>query len=288
MAVSKGLGKGLEAIIPGWSEETVKNINESDILDIKIEHIKTGVYQPRKTFNEETLKELARSIEAKGIIQPLVVIKDQGNYILIAGERRLRAAAIAGLNKVPVIVRQYSEEERLEIALIENLQREDLNAIEEAETYALLMEKHKFRQEDLAEHVNKSRSHVANILRLLSLSDSIKLLLVNGDLSSAKARTLLSEPDEQRRERLAKKAVINALSVKDIENLIRKKNPKSVRVNKELRQYVKELKEKFNQKFTSSNISLDVKENENNVKGDIKIKFGSAEELNKILDILGM
>lgn len=287
------LGKGLEAIIPGFSESVLYgDINEKNIVEIDIDKIITGVYQPRKNFDAEKLQELAESIKQNGIIQPLVVVKDDTEffYKLIAGERRYRASMMAGLQKVPVIIKDYTEDERLEIALIENLQREDLNAIEEAETYKLLMEKYNLTQEDISKKMQKSRPYIANILRLLNLSDDIKDLVRNGKLSSAKARTILSIEDETIREKIAKESVEKNLSVKDIENYIKKiyENVSDEDVNiiykksemEKSRDFIQSFYDKFNidkNKFFIKINSLEKK------KGTIGIKFNSEEELEEIL-----
>lgn len=289
------LGKGLEAIIPGFSEAGLYgNINEKNIVEIDIDKIITGVYQPRKNFDAEKLQELAESIKQNGIIQPLVVVKDETEsfYKLIAGERRYRASIMAGLQKVPVIIKDYTEDERLEIALIENLQREDLNAIEEAETYKLLMEKYNLTQEDISKKMQKSRPYIANILRLLNLSEYIKDMVRNGELSSAKARTILSIEDETIREKIAKESVEKNLSVKDIENYIKKiyeyENLSDENVNiiykkseiEKNRDFVRCIYDKFNidkNKFFIKLNSLEKK------KGTINIKFSSEEELEEIL-----
>ena len=284
--MTSGLGKGLEAIIPGWNEAGLNS--DKRIIEAEVGKIKTGIYQPRKNFDEAKLQELAESIKQKGIIQPLVVVKaEDENYNLIAGERRLRAAVLAGLNVVPIIVKEYNEEERFEIALIENLQREDLNAIEEAETYSLLMEKYNLTQDDLSQKIQKSRPYIANTVRLLNLSETIKNYVRESKISSAKARTLLSIEDENIREKIADEVAKNDISVKEIESIISKLKNSQPKVKKEMNEEIangiKLLKEKFVEKFKDKNVSLNIAEEDDKIQGFIKIKFESAERLNEIL-----
>ena len=280
--MSTGLGKGLEAIIPGWNDVGLNN-DTKRIIEVETSKIKTGIYQPRKNFDESKLQELAESIKQKGIIQPLVVVKaDGGFYNLIAGERRLRSAILAGLKTVPIIVKEYNEDERLEIALIENLQREDLNSIEEAETYDLLLEKHNLTQDELAQRVQKSRPYITNIIRLLNLSEKIKNYVREGKISSAKARTLLSIEDETVREKIATEIAKNDISVKEIESIISKlkdAKPKAKKeINEEIANGIKNLKAIFAEKFKDGNISLHIAEEHEKIQGFIKIKFESAAD----------
>ena len=286
--MASGLGKGLEAIIPGWNEAGL-NTDNKRIIEVEIDKIKTGIYQPRKNFDEAKLQELSESIKQKGIIQPLVVVKaDNEFYNLIAGERRLRAAILAGLKTVPIIVKEYTEEERLEVALIENLQREDLNAIEEAETYSLLIEKYNLTQDDLSGRIQKSRPYIANTVRLLSLSETIKNYVRDNKISSSKARTLLSIEDEIVREKIAADVAKNDLSVKEIESIIAKMKDIKPKVKKEISEEIvngiKILKGKFAEKFKDKNMVLNIDEESDKIQGYIKIKFESAEKLDELID----
>jgi ParB family chromosome partitioning protein len=280
--MATGLGKGLEAIIPGWNEAGLNN-DSKRILEIGTEKIKTGIYQPRKNFDEAKLQELAESIRQKGVIQPLVVVKAEDDfYNLIAGERRLRASILAGLKTVPVIVKEYGEEERLEIALIENLQREDLNSIEEAETYDLLIEKYNLTQDELSQRIQKSRPYITNTMRLLNLSETIKNYVRENKISSSKARTLLSVENEELREKLAVNVVQNDLSVKDIEEFIAKSNNPSQKTKKqknlEIEAKIKEMKKIIKDKFKSKDIALNISLENDQLQGCIKINFNSYED----------
>ncbi len=217
------LGKGLESLIPK-AEKTRTIINEIDIADII-----PNPDQPRKVFNEEALSELTDSIRKNGIIQPMVLAKgeEEGTYVIIAGERRWRAAGLAGLRRVPAVVREITKEtEKLELALIENIQREDLGPLELARAYKNLMDKHEYRQEDVADVVGKSRSAVANTIRLLGLPERVIMALEEGHISEGHARALIGLEEKKAVEILIK-IIENSLSVRDVEKLVSKK--KSVR-----------------------------------------------------------
>ncbi len=276
------LGKGLEAIIPGFKESNLYDkVSKKDFLEVDIDKIIVGEYQPRKNFNIEKLKELSESILDKGLIQPLVVAEDRGMYKLIAGERRFRASIMAGIKKIPVIIKNYDEDERLEIALIENLEREDLNPIEEAETYKVLIEKYNLTQEDLSKRVKKSRSYITNMMRLLGLSDTIKSMITLGKISQTKARTLLSVMDENLREKLANLIVKEDLSVKNIEKYIENFSKKNIKKeDKEENIFIQELIKNFHLDNSKFNIKFNDFDKKN---GFIKINFTSYKDL---LDIM--
>ncbi len=211
----KALGKGIDALINQVEEPERAAGNE--IMNVPLRSIEANPLQPRTRFDEESLEELADSIRVQGIIQPLVVEKGVQGYVIIAGERRFRAAAIAGLSEVPVIVRSFSEEEKLEIALIENIQREDLNPIEEAKAYTRLMEKYGLSQEKLAMKIGKKRSTVANAMRLLNLPEDMQEAVMDGTMSAGHARAILSvlNPAEQRI--LFSRILSDGLSVREAE-----------------------------------------------------------------------
>ncbi|MDR0676690.1 MAG: ParB/RepB/Spo0J family partition protein [Elusimicrobiota bacterium] len=285
------LGKGLEAIIPGFKENALyDNEDIKNIVEVEIKYIIAGIYQPRKNFDEQKLKELANSIKEKGIIQPLVVVKDEneGKYKLIAGERRYRAAIIAKLTKVPIIIKNYTDDERLEIALIENLQREDLNVIEEAQTYKILMDKYNLTQEEIGKKFQKSRPYITNTLRLLNLSDNIKNLVIENKISSIKARTLLSVEDENFREKLAENIINNDLSVKQIDLIIKQQKNQNNNIgdirqqsqDEKLKIFLDSLYEKF--EINKNKYFLKISDIEG-CKGSVNIKFNSEEELKNIL-----
>lgn len=219
MAKARGLGRGLDTL---FADPAGISSEESGISTIRLSEIEPNLSQPRKEFEEEALNELADSIAAHGILQPLLVrpIKN-GMYQIVAGERRWRAARIAGLSEVPVLIRELSDEETDQVALIENLQREDLNAVETAEGYRRLMDKYGMTQEQLSEAVGKSRPAVANTLRILNLPEEVLPLVSSGSLSAGHAKAILSAPEEKRVE-LAKMIVAGELSVREAEKLCSK------------------------------------------------------------------
>jgi ParB family chromosome partitioning protein len=212
----KGLGKGIKALL-----EDFDLTDESKVIKISINRIKPNPNQPRKHIKEETLKELAESIKQKGIIQPIIVREKEGYYEIIAGERRWRAAQIAGLQDIPVVIRNdISELESLELALIENIQREDLNPIDLALAYNELIEKYNLTQEELAKILGKSRSAIANTLRLLKLPEEIKNHIISGKISEGHGRVLLALEDEKEMTRLANECIEKQLSVRELEEII--------------------------------------------------------------------
>lgn len=234
MAPKRGLGKGLDSLIPNsvlkpatpekLAEEnkvSVKTEEKAAETMVKITKIEPNREQPRKKFDEEALNELAESIKHYGLISPILVQDKKDHYEIIAGERRWRAAKIAGLKEVPVIIREYTEREIAEIALIENVQREDLNPIEEAMGYKRLIEEFDLKQEEVAECVSKSRSAITNSLRLLKLSEEVQKYLVDGELSMGHARALLAVEDSEKQTFLAKKIINEKLSVREVEKLVK-------------------------------------------------------------------
>jgi len=211
--IRKRLGKGLQALIPEIEDAPI-----AEALELPITQIQLNPYQPRKTFNEEKLAELARSVGQHGILQPLIVRPAGQSFELVAGERRLRAAGIAGLEQVPVVVKLLSDREMMEMALIENLQREDLNPLEEAEAYKRLQDEYGYTQEQLAERIGKSRSAVANTLRLLALHPDVRGELASGRLSEGHARAILALSLEKQAD-AARRAIELGLSVRETERL---------------------------------------------------------------------
>ena len=219
----KGLGRGLSSLMGDTETTQTKNTNVSQETKIPIANLKPSPSQPRRLFNKNSINELADSIKAKGLVQPLVVRpspSDANNYEIIAGERRWRAAQIAQLHEVPVVIRNFNDTEALEIAIIENVQRSDLSPIEEAAGYKRLIENHGHTQEDLSGIVGKSRSHIANIIRLLSLPQSIQDMITEGKISSGHARAIMNSALP---EQLAEKIINENLSVRDAENLAKDK-----------------------------------------------------------------
>lgn len=220
MNKNRGLGKGLGALIPELEEE--ENLDAQQLVDINL--IVPNPYQPRKEFSDEKLNELAESIRLHGVIQPLLVREFQGKYQLIAGERRLRASKLVGLTEVPIVIREMTDQTMMEVALVENLQREDLNPIEEAEAYRRLMEEFSLTQEEIAKRVGKSRPAIANTLRLLNLPSIVQSELAKGTLTMGHARPLLSLNSTEEQIRVWQKIQNDQLSVRQAEELIKQLN----------------------------------------------------------------
>lgn len=275
----RGLGRGLEALIPQVG------VSESDAVStIDLRDLRPNPYQPRRDFNEEKLQELADSIREHGIIQPLVVRKSSiKGFDIVAGERRFRAAQQLGLTSVPAVVREFSDVQLMEIAIIENLQREDLNAIEIAEAYHNLMDKCHLTQEQLARRVGQSRSHVANMLRLLQLPGDVRSLVSRGTLSMGHARALLAVEDETKQAELARKAVDEELSVRKVEELVYQ--PEKKRVSREtLRpKHVQEFR-RYEEQFRAY-LGTAVRIHPGKKRGKIEIEYFSQEDLERILKI---
>ena len=287
-----GLGKGIGALLGDDADillddnkvvdSFVKNtvFKDEGVSEMRVDDMSPYTFQPRMVFDEESLKSLSDSIKEKGVLQPLLVRKKGERYEIIAGERRWRAARMAGLNKVPVIVKELSDQETLEIALIENLQRENLSAIEEAEGLNRLMQDYDYTQDTLGKVIGKSRSYIANSLRLLSLPEEVRLLVCNNKLSAGHARALVGLPNAND---LAQKIIDKGLSVRQTEQLVAElKNPKpEVKlkpVDFDLQKIMADLEKK---------LRLKVKINAGkNGKGSVTLKYSSPAELSSILDIL--
>ena len=270
------LGRGLGALIPGGSPAERKGV-----LNLGIEEIRPDRHQPRRHFDESHIEELAESIKTRGVLLPIIVRRAGDGYVLVAGERRWRAAQKAGLRELPAMVREVSEKEAFELALIENIQREDLNPIEEAEAFKRLIEEHGLTQEELAARVGKDRSTVANALRLLRLPDAIKEAIVGGALSMGHARALLAIADEVDLRKAADKVIHEQLSVRAVEALVQrlksKKQPreKAAGSSAGVRQLVEKLQRKLGAK---------VELKDKNGKGTIEIRYQSLAELDRILE----
>lgn len=305
-AKRKGLGKGINNLIPETDvirstpkkktekKEVVKEVVKEVIKEVKvpvpgdtmmkISDIEPNREQPRKNFDKEALQELADSIKQFGIIQPIVVQKKDDYYEIIAGERRWRAAKLAKLKEVPVIIKEYSDREVMEIALIENIQRKDLNPIEEALAYKSLIDEYSLKQEELANRVSKSRTAIANSMRLLKLTDSVQNMLINDEISMGHARALLTLEQEDLQIEAAKTIVSKGLSVRDTEKLVKSiLNPKQVKLpipSAEAAIYdaiANRLREKMGTK-----VSINHKKNG---KGKIEIEYYSQEELERLLEM---
>ncbi len=273
------LGKGLGALIPDLTTLDDKEKKALGIVELELDKIIPNEYQPRKVFNEEKLKELAASIGEQGVIQPVIVHKAGGGYQLIAGERRWRASRIAGLKTIPALVKDATKRELLEMALIENIQREDLNPLEAAEAYKRLQDEFKLTQDDLAKRVGKERSTVTNFLRLLGLPKEIKQDLANGALSMGHAKALLALDRVREQMQAALMIVKKGLSVREAEALVsRLKNPpkeKKVRLGHELKAVEEKLKKALGTRVSVSSKSKG---------GRIVIEYYSDEDLDRILD----
>ncbi len=280
----KALGKGLEQLFSSSVidfdnfEQNIVNDLDNDITEIDIDEIRSNPYQPRKTFNIETLEELAKSIKEYGIIQPIIVKKSIKGYELIAGERRTKAAKLAGLDKIPAIIKDFSDTEMMEIALIENIQREDLNPIDEATSISNIIKLRGYTQEEFANKFGKSRSYVTNILGLLKLPEDVKKMVEKKSISMSHARVLSKLDDEQKASKLAKKIVSEEISVHELEEMARdddemiKRNPiTKPSVETSYRLYENIVCDKLDTKVRIS-------------KNKMEIYFDDREDLEKILD----
>ncbi len=286
----KALGKGLEQLFSNevinfenFEKDIVNTSSKNDILEIDLKDIRSNPYQPRKTFNEETLQELAASIKEHGIIEPIIVKKSIKGYELVAGERRTKAAKIAGLEKIPAIVKDFNDQEMMEIALLENIQREDLNPIEEANAYQKIIELSGMTQEEFAKKFGKSRSHVTNMLGLLSLPESVKELVEKKEISMGHARALSKLEDDNKIKELANKVVKNHMSVRDLEKEISleeipKKQHQDRMVDKT------SMRSTIYERLMREKVGTKVKIK----KQKIEIPFDSEKDLERILEILGI
>lgn len=275
----RALGRGLGALIPGAPAERTTG-NRPQVLQLPIEEVGRDEKQPRQHFDGARLEELAASIRAKGVVQPILVRKDGGRYRIIAGERRWRAAQLAGLREIPAIVRDASAKEAFEIALIENLQREDLNPIEEAEGYKRLIDEHGLTQELVAQRVGKDRSSVTNALRLLHLPREIKSALVDGELNMGHARALLGIGDAEAMKRAAGEVAGKKLSVRATEDLVRRlkagKSPQAKK--KEQSAQVRSLIDQLQRTLGTKARIVD-----RGGKGRLELDFYSYDDLDRIL-----
>ena len=284
----KALGRGLEELFSTevldfdtFESNIMENATTNEIQDIPINEIRPNPYQPRKSFNEEALRELSESIKNHGVFQPIIVKKGIRGYDLIAGERRLRASKMAGLDKIPAIVKDFSDDEMREIALLENIQRENLTAIELAWAYKGIIDNLDIRQEDLALRIGKSRSHITNTLGLLNLPEEVQKMILNGELSMGHARVLSKMEDETKITGLAKKIINEGLSVHEIEEIskdeeIKKRVPITRRErNTDYTNIENELKD-----ILGTKVKVDNKK--------INIYFENVNDLNRILEIMNI
>ncbi|MBQ4815092.1 ParB/RepB/Spo0J family partition protein [Bacillus pumilus] len=277
--MAKGLGKGINALF-----NTVDS-NEETVEEIKIKDLRPNPYQPRKTFDEDALSDLKESIQQHGVLQPIIVRKSIKGYDIVAGERRYRAAQQAGLTTIPAIVREFSETLMREIALLENLQREDLSPLEEAQAYASLLDHLSVTQEELAKRLGKSRPHIANHLRLLTLPDEVQKLIADGTLSMGHGRTLLSLKNKNKLAPLVKKIVDEGLNVRQVEKLVQQLNenvPRETKKKEAPKDRVLKERESFLQNYFGTSVSIKKQKK----KGKIEIEFLSNEDLERILELL--
>ncbi len=293
MAV-RGLGRGLDSLIPIGSADTEFKKNKNEKSDgnnpeslIKITLIEPNREQPRKNFDEDALLELAESIKQFGLLQPILVQDKKSYYEIIAGERRWRAAKIAGLKEVPVIIKNLSDQEIVEISLIENIQREDLNPIEEALAYKRLLTEFHLKQDEVAERVSKSRTAVTNSMRLLKLCDEVQQMIIDDMITTGHARALISIEDPEQQYMIAQKIFDEKLSVRDVEKLVKnlnkpEKEKKVVQENKALEIIYKNIEEQLKQSL-GTKVSISSKGDD---KGKIEIEFYNHDDLEKIADKL--
>ena len=283
----KALGKGLEQLFNSemdfntFEKDIVENTNKSDIVEIDIADIRSNPYQPRTHFDEEALKELAESVKEHGLLEPIIVKKSIKGYELVAGERRTKASKLAGLKTIPAIIKDFNDLQMMELALIENIQREDLSAIEEANAYKKFIDNMGYTQEELANRFNKSRTYITNLLGLLKLPVSVQNMVMDGSISSSHARVLSKMEDENEIIKLAERIKNESLTVRDIEDISRDTEiPKRKQIKKE----EKDLKLKIYENTLRDVIGTKVKVSKNKV----VIPFDSNSDLDRIMEILNI
>jgi ParB family transcriptional regulator, chromosome partitioning protein len=270
------LGRGLEALLPDKG---------SEIVDIEISRIRRNESQPRKVFKEEALKELAASIKEKGVLQPVIVSRlDDGNFRLIIGERRWRASALAGLKKIPALVKDVSSQDSIEIAIIENIQREELNPIETADAFSRLLKEYSLTQDALADRVGKNRATVANYLRILKLPDEIKSMINDEVLSLGHAKALLALEDGHKQIEIAKKIIREGLSVRETEALCSQPSSAAAAKTKKAKKKLPEVAD-LEDKLIQA-LGTKVRIEHKGKKGKIEIEYYSLDELDRLLEIL--
>lgn len=280
---SKGLGRGIDAIF-GDIDTEVRS--DDTVQDLPITEIRANPYQPRQTFDDAALEDLARSIKETGVFQPIIVRKSVNGYELIAGERRTRASKLAGKTTIPAIVREFDEQAMMEVAVLENLQRENLTPIEEAQAYDMLIKKLNLTQAQVSQRLGKSRPYIANYLRLLSLPNQVKQLLSEGKLSMGQARTLLSLKDKRKILPMAKRTVDEGLTVRQLEKLIADINAGGKKpAKKPEHKQSPYLKASENQLVDHFGTKVSIAQTQKG-KGHIEINFTDTEELNRILSLL--
>lgn len=290
MALQRGLGKGLGALLSGVEQEYDLGLRDENngaeagdtAKELLISLIEPNVNQPRKNFDEVALNELANSIRIHGVISPIIVVPNNGKYMIIAGERRWRASKKAGLTTIPAIVRDYTPQQVKEISLIENLQREDLNPIETAIAIKQLMDEYRYTQEQVADRIGKSRPAIANTLRLLTLSKPVMDMVASGRLSAGHARCLVVVLNPSDQKTLAEAGADNKITVRDFEKMVKNYlNPKPVKAKPEQSLELKDMIERMQRKFATKVTALG-----NNKKGRIYIDYYNSDDLDRIFEIL--
>ena len=293
MAAKRGLGKGLDSLIPGESIKTKASAQTKEAEEkgqvtlVNINKVEPNREQPRKKFDEDALQELADSIKQFGVLEPLIV-KDRKKYLeIVAGERRWRASKLAGLKEVPVIIKDLTEQEIVEISLIENLQREDLNPIEEARAFKRLLEEFHLKQDEVADRVSKSRSAVTNSIRLLKLTDEVQQMIIDEKLSTGHARSLIAVDDQKQQLELAERVFDEKLSVRDIEKIVKeigkeKKEKKKIELDESLIAIYQKWEEKLKSQL-GTKVSIIPKENGS---GKLEIEFYSHDEFDRIMSMI--
>lgn len=280
----RALGRGLEELFNiedinynKLEEKIMETVDENEVKELPLSKLRVNPYQPRKTFNEESLKELAESIKEHGVIQPIIVKKSIKDYEIVAGERRYRASRLAGKETIPAIIKDFTDEQMMEIAVLENLQREDLNSIEEALGFEMLMKNLNLTQEALAKRVGKSRSYITNMLGLLTLPTNVKELVKEGKISTSHARTLSKLEDKEKIEELANKIVNENLNVRELEQTT-KESPKKVKQHHVSKNREYELLEQDLENFLGTRVKIKNKK--------LEINYENENDLNRILEII--
>jgi ParB family chromosome partitioning protein len=287
MAKKRGLGKGLSALIPEETNEDLKDMSGEKVIEVSVGEIVANQNQPRQEFEQENLQSLADSIKVHGILQPIIIRNKNGSYEIVAGERRFRAAKMIGLRKVPCIVKEMTDHVSAQLALVENLQREDLNQIEEANAYEQLMREYNITQSELSEVIGKSRTHVTNTLRLLKLSPKVIDMIKTQELSAGHGRALLRLEDLAEQKKWADLAVKKAMSVRNLEAMIKKETSRTVEVifrdKVETRDpHIKEFEDELMNLFGTK-----VRVKDKKGKGKIEIDYYNLDDLDRILELLG-
>lgn len=292
MAPKRGLGKGLDSLIPNTvdTKEVKQVASKAEKPDtfVDINKVEPNREQPRKVFNQDALLELSESIKEHGLIQPILVQDRDTYYEIVAGERRWRASKLAGLKEVPVIIRNFTEQEIVEISLIENIQREDLNPIEEALAYKRLQTEFNLKQEEVAKKVSKNRTTITNSMRLLKLGENVQQMIIDGDLSTGHARAILAIEDQNEQYRIALKAYNEKMSVRDIEKYIKNMNkPEKVKPKKEVNESLHAIYEQLEEDLKQTlGTKVSIISKDENGAGKLEVEFYNNDDLERIVELL--